>query len=557
MNSEFDLSFLDDFRSHLEGMANATDAFKASLHAHFSAGPRTDTGVVAPLSGSLCSSKRKKPLLSVETGRPQLYDAPVVSPPINVAAVNSNKLSPAVLKELDMLGPLEATPVLKRSTVSDEVAVPMLPGETPSHKDWRTKYGTFDPRASFTNLSTRSHSSAFQDDSLVGSPRVPVHTILETMAKESEEVAALYHDHQMHVMLGTSSTSFDRPPALHSEANPDPSPSLESPLRKRTLHVYNAAMCAMEYVSVQGFTWVDVIGNPDRNTEDFQAYLEQMATENDIHEATIKDCLTPFHLPRVEKIGNWTVLILRYTRNEALTDPNIEPTMPALTHKLVLLVSSDKLITIRRGEAMDDFPEVMELVRTWNDSISLDHLVNKFLDDVVTSFHDFLLDDSQELEEREDEVDKNVTQPSNRPNSDVVWRLYKMQRRVTVHRRLIALTNTVIVKYTKLSSSPDPFQQDVKDSLQSALYHVENLYENINNLLRLHLALVDNRTNQFLYVLTTFSIVFIPLTFIAGFYGMNFELLEFSWSFGAHYAYGLTLSTFIVTFLWLRLKNYA
>ena len=120
-----------------------------------------------------------------------------------------------------------------------------------------------------------------------------------------------------------------------------------------------------------------------------------MAAENGVHEATIKDCLTPFHLPKVEKIGQWVVLILRYTRAEAITDPNVEPTMPSLTHKLILLVSDLKLITIRRVEALDDFPEVAELVRTWNDTISLDHLVNKFLDDVVTSFHNFLEDDTQ------------------------------------------------------------------------------------------------------------------------------------------------------------------
>ena len=56
----------------------------------------------------------------------------------------------------------------------------------------------------------------------------------------------------------------------------------------------------------------------------------------------------PFHLPKVEKIGDWTVLILRYTRMEAITDTEVEPTMPALTHRLIMLVSEKKLITIRR-----------------------------------------------------------------------------------------------------------------------------------------------------------------------------------------------------------------
>ena len=91
------------------------------------------------------------------------------------------------------------------------------------------------------------------------------------------------------------------------------------------------------------------------------------------------------------------MLILRYTRAEAITDPNVEPTMPSLTHKLILLISELKLITIRRVEALDDFPEVAELVRTWNTTITLDHLVNKFLDDMVTSYHNYLADDTQVL----------------------------------------------------------------------------------------------------------------------------------------------------------------
>ena len=105
------------------------------------------------------------------------------------------------------------------------------------------------------------------------------------------------------------------------------------------------------YKSKSDFRWIDVIGNPDYQTEEYETYLSDLHQRLGIHALTIKDCLTPYCLPKVEKIGEWTGMILRYLPAGEVNWTEFDSVQDASV-KLVMLMGNNMLITIRRVQVV-------------------------------------------------------------------------------------------------------------------------------------------------------------------------------------------------------------
>ena len=110
----------------------------------------------------------------------------------------------------------------------------------------------------------------------------------------------------------------------------------------------------------------------------------------------------------------------------------------------------------------------------------------------------------------------------------------------------------------------NPLFQDLKDAIDSLFFYADELLESVNGLVNLHVSMSSQRTNEashrsneVMRVLTVFSIFFMPLNFIAGIYGMNFEHmpeLKTSWGYPV-----VLLSMGFITaaiYLWARRKGW-
>ena len=98
--------------------------------------------------------------------------------------------------------------------------------------------------------------------------------------------------------------------------------------------------------------------------------------------------------------------------------------------------------------------------------------------------------------------------------------------------------------------------QDIKDQLLNLLTINEESVENSNQLMTTYLSISDQKNNEVVRLLTIFSAFFLPLTFIAGVYGMNFDLIpELSWKYGYLFSLILMLLVVILIYLWFRRKK--
>jgi magnesium transporter len=121
---------------------------------------------------------------------------------------------------------------------------------------------------------------------------------------------------------------------------------------------------------------------------------------------------------------------------------------------------------------------------------------------------------------------------------------------------MLLLTQEIIDKIDPADAS-NAYTRDVRDMhvKQKNLYDV--LSENSNHLLNIYFNISSQRTNKTMRVLTIFSVFFMPLTFIAGIYGMNFQYMpELRWKYGYPAMLALMAVVVVAIYIWFRKKRW-
>jgi magnesium transporter len=254
------------------------------------------------------------------------------------------------------------------------------------------------------------------------------------------------------------------------------------------------------------FTWIDVVA-PDR------AELVALANEFDFHPMAVEDCLDPWHLPKVERFGQTTFVLLRVYDGQSREDSS---SVQELTRKIAIFYRPGLVVTIHRTD--------LPLVASIRDQFSSDRtdcsqgpLLGTLMNAALDSF-------DPPLDHAEDQIDGFEEAMFNpRQRAPELLTIHVLKRRVNLVKRLLWQTNVVCQRLEAPGERPSPVFQDVQENAESYYFYADQLLDEINNLLGIHVALASHRTNEVMRILTVFSAFFLPLTFIVGIYGMNFE----------------------------------
>jgi magnesium transporter len=134
--------------------------------------------------------------------------------------------------------------------------------------------------------------------------------------------------------------------------------------------------------------------------------------------------------------------------------------------------------------------------------------------------------------------------------------LYHIKRKVSVIRRILTLSKEITNKVEE-GFKKDAMYREMRDNYVQQTTEYDQLNEDINNLLSLYLSISGQRTNEVIRVLTIFSVFLMPLTFIVGVYGMNFEHMpELKWEYGYLFSFGVMILVTVVIYLWFKRKKW-
>ena len=278
------------------------------------------------------------------------------------------------------------------------------------------------------------------------------------------------------------------------------------------------------------FVWVDVV-NPT------PAELADVARRYSLHPTSVEDSLEPEHLPKYERIGQTTFIIVRAMDTTAPLDCS---SVHEMTRKVAIFYGPEFLITIHRSE-QQFLTQVMEEYRSAAPPEGSSERRKGFLPRLLIDLINGAIGTyDKPLASAEGAIDAfEATVFGEHEFTDLLRRIYLEKRRVTQMRRLLSHTLDAVQKLVPASEPTAPLFQDLRENAQSMHFYADELVDDVNNLLSIQLALASHRTNEVVRVLTVFSVFFLPLTFIVGIYGMNFHFMpELSWPLGYPLALG-------------------
>lgn len=293
------------------------------------------------------------------------------------------------------------------------------------------------------------------------------------------------------------------------------------------------------------FRWIDVQAPTPQE-------LEALAAEHGLHHLAVQDCLDPEHRPKYERLGANTFVILRAVDEKA---PPHADTTQQLTRKVALFFNKELLITIHRAplsfldalkaEAHPNHPGAM---------VACAPHVLAVANGVIDTFWN-PLDEAEGLVSSLE--DRQVGMKDRR---HVIRRTFALKRRMNALR--ITARHTLETVKRMAASAEDhvpssPFLNDLKENAETLYFATDEIMEDVNNLLSLELASADHDSNEVMRVLTVFSAFFLPLTFIVGVYGMNFDLMpELRWPFGYPLVLGVMAGVCVAIYLWFHRKGW-
>ncbi len=300
------------------------------------------------------------------------------------------------------------------------------------------------------------------------------------------------------------------------------------------------------------FVWLDAV---DPTSDE----LAELASDYGLHPLAVNDCLDPEHLPKHEVFENHTFVILRAADEAA---GRTADTVQALTRKIALFYGPSFLITIhRKDQAWLTALQQRCLVGlpnkhgTRSEGVQA-HLLAQLFNAALDTYQRPL----ETIEGRLDQFDAKLFEGREGPGPTFraeLREIHLAKRQVTLCKRLLWRTVDVTQRMVPAAGRAATLFRDVQENAESYHFYADELLDDANTLLSVQLALASHRTSEVMRVLTVFSVFFLPLTFIVGVYGMNFEFmpeLRERWGYPAVLAF-MALVTLLIH-RWFRRRGW-
>lgn len=280
------------------------------------------------------------------------------------------------------------------------------------------------------------------------------------------------------------------------------------------------------------FEWIDIC-KPDKEE------LKKIAEAYQLDYFQIKDSLQPGHLPKIEINDRYTFIVLRAFTANFKTGAS---TIPELSNKIAFFFNKEKLITIHSTPF--SFLNIQDKPFVSVEELLL-HIIFKMVNSYELPF--------EELDTKITELEKVIFLKDYTKVS--IENLYFLKAQARITKKLLQIFQNV-VNQIHVKDDQITAQQNIKDHLLSLILSYDEVLEDANNLLNSYHSVNAQKNNDVMKLLTVFSAFFLPLTFIAGIYGMNFDYMpELEWHWGYFATLSVMLVIAVIIFLWFKRKK--
>lgn len=292
-------------------------------------------------------------------------------------------------------------------------------------------------------------------------------------------------------------------------------------------------------------SWINVDGLND------VSLLEQFGNYFEIHPLVLEDILNTSQRPKFEEHDEHLFVV----QNMLYYD---EERQMVTTEQVSLVVGKNYILSFQETIG-DVFEGVRERIRKGKGKIrknGADYLAYALIDAVVDSYFHVLEKISEDIEELEEEIIKGA-------DNESLATIHKQRREMILLRKSVWPLREVISGLLRedsklIKKNTRMYLRDVYDHTIQVIDIIESFRDIISGMLDTYLTSISNKMNQVMKVLTIIATIFIPLTFIAGVYGMNFDHFpELHWNWMYPWGFWVTiLITGALMFLFFKTRKW-
>lgn len=292
------------------------------------------------------------------------------------------------------------------------------------------------------------------------------------------------------------------------------------------------------FKKTESVTWINVDGVHDTDL------IKEIGNSFDLHPLILEDIVHTGQRPRMEEYDDCLFLVVKMLRFDQEQEQ-------VIGEQLSMVLGSTFLLTFQEQPG-DTFEPVRERIRRQRGRVrggGIDYLAYALLDTVVDNYISIIERLGEKVEELEDEVLFS-------PSQAVLEKISRYKREMNYIRKAVRPFRELVLQLNSLDSDlisdqTAPFLKDMQGLSLQSVEIIDTYREMLIDYLNIYNTGVSNKLNEIMKVLTIFSAIFIPLTFIAGIYGTNFDYLP-----ELHYRYSYFIFWAVLVVVALVMINF-
>ncbi len=301
---------------------------------------------------------------------------------------------------------------------------------------------------------------------------------------------------------------------------------------------------AYDFKGTNHVTWINVNGLS--NTSD----IELLGKHFRLHPLIQEDIVTTNQRPKIDEYPDYLFIVFKMLHYD---DEN-----ELITEHVSLVLGKDYVLTFQEadGDVFDDIRDRIEHEKGRIRGANADYLMFALLDAVVDNYFSVIEFIGNKIESIEDQLFEDKTE------EDITQDIQDLKKEILKIRRATMPLREVISRLEKIESPlvderTHKYIRDLYDHIIQVSESVEIYREMIWGLMDMYMTTISNRMNEVMKVLTIMASIFIPLTFMAGIYGMNFDYIpELHFKYGYFYLWGLMIIVFFAMIWYFKRKKW-
>jgi len=301
---------------------------------------------------------------------------------------------------------------------------------------------------------------------------------------------------------------------------------------------------AFAFESSEHITWINVNGL--NNTSE----IERLGEYYNLHPLIQEDIVTTNQRPKIDEYDDYLFIVFK------MLHYNVEGEF--ITEHVSLVMGDGYVTTFQEadGDVFDGVRDRLENSKGRIRNAGADYLMFALLDAVVDNYFSVIETMSEKIELLEDQLFEDHVQ------DDITQDIQDLKKEILRIRRAVLPLREVINQLEKIDTTfieerTHKYIRDLYDHIIQVSESVEIYREMIWGLMDMYMTTISNKMNEVMKVLTIMASIFIPLTFMAGIYGMNFEYMpELKMKYGYFYLWGAMILVFFGLLYYFKRKKW-